>query len=242
MRRKIVHRLNMLAYAGIQASLASLCFALRSGCSGVSRSGAGVAHVAAAPGLLGWGPAAPPVREARLAVEGQMARGVDLHPMPVTSGAAPRPDHAGARCSRRVCVIVVGAPVVDHMVDHNGGACTAVAAQVLVSAAPSLLPLGPAGVPVVQASVAVIGQANVALAVHCHPGPVAIHLDTLPNHAIARIHRRRAVAFAALALLGAAPMLLRRRPSSEEVVQRSIAVKRIRADSLHMAAGILDGA
>lgn len=84
---------------------------------------------------------------------------------------------------------------------------TTPAAQVLVSAAPGLLGSRPANVPIIEACMAVIWGTHNSMALNGLPGPIAIHLDVLPHHAGARIHRGRRLPFAALTALGAAPLL-----------------------------------
>mmetsp|Transcript_102425 Transcript_102425/g.142660 ORF Transcript_102425/g.142660 Transcript_102425/m.142660 type:complete len:243 (+) Transcript_102425:313-1041(+) len=199
--------------------------------------GAGVAEVVAAPDLLGMGPACLPVGDTSQAVEGQVPVRADLHPMSASaSGGAPAPHHAAARSGRGMRVVVKATTVVDDVVDDDaaschsssgtsGGSALNFAAGVLVGAAPALLARRPAGAPVGHAGVAVVRQAGVAVAVHGRPRPVAVHLDVLPDHAIPGIDRRRVMALAALSLLGAAPVLLLRGPSPEEVVDGRIAVE-----------------
>ena len=67
-------------------------------------------------------------------------------------------------------------------------------------------------------------------------------LHALPDHAIAGIHCRRMWPFTAPATLRATPVLLRRRPSSEEVVQGCVAVEGVLRCRMDLAAGPLDGA
>ena len=69
--------------------------------SKLCRSCAGIAHVMAAPVLLGRRPAGLPVGMAGKAVKGKIARHVDLHPMP-SSGSGPVPHHAATSRVRRV--------------------------------------------------------------------------------------------------------------------------------------------
>lgn len=103
------------------------------------------------------------------------------------------------------------------------------AAHIVVLAAPSLLGRRPANLPIHHAHIASIGQAGG----HCpttpsspshYPGPEAIHLDVFPHHARAWVNAWRAVALTALTTVAAAPLLLGRRPSPEEVVQSGIAL------------------
>ena len=91
---------------------------------------------------------------------------------------------------------------------------------------------------------AVVRQAvhSCTASAHCLPSPVAIHLHVLPHHACTRVHGRRAGALTSPALLRAAPVLLLRRPSAEEVVQRGQAVEGVGCHALHSAPGFLDGA
>lgn len=91
--------------------------------------------------------------------------------------------------------------------DIRGSTSTA---QLLMAAAPRLLWTRPTALPVVEPCMAIIWELRVhsASCMNSLPGPIAVHLHVLPNHAEARIHTRWAGAFATFALLGAAPMLL----------------------------------
>lgn len=90
--------------------------------------------------------------------------------------------------------------------------CTT-AAQMLVAAAPGLLWYGPATLPVGEPCMTVIWELRVHGTTSCMnslPGPVAIHLHVLPNHAEARVNTWWTRTFAAFTLLGTAPVLLLR--------------------------------
>mmetsp|Transcript_83754 Transcript_83754/g.102629 ORF Transcript_83754/g.102629 Transcript_83754/m.102629 type:complete len:202 (-) Transcript_83754:975-1580(-) len=122
--------------------------------------------------------------------------------------------------------------------------CTSTtASQVLIGAAPSFLAAGPTNLCIGQAGVAIIWQFHVRIStMNSHPGPIAIDLHVFPHHSEARIHAWRVVALAAFALLGATPLFLGRRPSSEEIAQGCIAVKSRRSGHMDGATGFLNTA
>lgn len=111
----------------------------------------------------------------------------------------------------------------------------------LVLAAPRLLTVGPAGEVVHQASMTVVRHAH-ASDVHCSPYPIPIDLNPFPSHAKTGIHMWWRFPFAAFVLHGAAPMLFRGRPCSEEVVECCITIEGSRCCDMHITADLLYGA
>lgn len=109
-------------------------------------------------------------------------------------------------------------------------------------AAPSLLSCQPSRVPVLEARMAVVGHADHTVSVNRLPGPIATHLNALPNHAIACIHCRWRGALTAFPTLRAAPMLLLGRPGTEEIVEGSVAIEWIFPNGMHLTTCVLDRA
>mmetsp|Transcript_33389 Transcript_33389/g.71938 ORF Transcript_33389/g.71938 Transcript_33389/m.71938 type:complete len:574 (-) Transcript_33389:502-2223(-) len=118
------------------------------------------------------------------------------------------------------------------------------ATDLLVTAAPTLLVSGPAGFPVGQALLAVVGMAHRdGTTRHRLPGPVAADHHLVPDLSGACVAGRwRVRRLAALLLVVAAPDLLGRGPCPTEVAQRRMAIERLKALALLATASGLNGA
>eukprot|EP00438_Fugacium_kawagutii_P009462 Skav202073 [mRNA] locus=scaffold1138:768014:768620:+ [translate_table: standard] len=131
-----------------------------------------------------------------------------------------------------------------HMAGHYTiASCLSGATNLLVATAPCLLSSRPTDLPIHHTHITGIWKAGW----HCttssrshHPSPEAIHLNVLPCHASARVDTWWVVTLAALAAIVAAPLLLWRRPSAEEVVQGGITVIRILCHRMHLTSSCLD--